>query len=171
MAAGDLNINQFKQQVLPGQLDLSLNPTPNVFTMRIDPASSAFATVGAKTGQGLKLKDLGGSDVNGVPIVDAQTADTDYVLGVRVYDTKNGKVTAGNIVQVASQGAVVWMKYKTTLLRGVAVACDSAVPGQVLALTTGKYVFGVTLDHAVTAGDLGRVLITATGLKYSGVST
>lgn len=162
------NVNQFKPNAVPGQLDLSLNPTPNVFTCRINPGSS---TTGVKAGQGLKLADLSTSDVNGVPIVDVQGADTDVILGARVFDVKNGLVTKGNIVQVAGVGAVMWLYGKTTMNRGTAVALDSAVPGQVLALATGKYVFGVLLDKVVTAGDLVRVLVTGNGTKYSGVST
>jgi len=167
-SAVSLNVNQFKPTTLPGQLDLSLNPTPNVYTCRINPAS---ATTGVKAGQGLKLADLSTSDVNGVPIVDVQAADTDVILGCRVFDVKNGLVTKGNVVQVAGEGAVVWLYGKTTMNRGTAVALDTAIPGGVIALTTGKYVFGVLLDKVVTAGDLVRVKITANGTKYSGVST
>lgn len=168
MALPQFNTNQFRQGVYPGQLDLSLNPTPNVFTCRINPGSS---TAGVLAGGGLKLSDLSTADVNGVPIVDVQTADTDIILGCRVFDVKNGTVTKGNIVQVAGAGAVVWLQGKTTMNRGAGVALDTTIPGGVIALTTGKYVFGILLDKVITAGDMVRVLITANGTKYSGVST
>ena len=171
MAAPTINQNQFKQQNLPGMLDLQSNPNPGTFIARFNASSSV--TAGIQAGQPLKLVDLSTTDPNGVPIVDVATADTDYIVGVAVFNTKLGKVLPGGTVVVAGLGSIIWMQVKAAANRGIAVAADSSVPGQVLALTTGKYVFGQLLDKAAlgSGNDICRVRVTCTGLKYSGVST
>ncbi len=168
-----LNMNQFAQTRFAGQLDLQSNPNPGVLTCRLNPSSLATyeGSSGVPAGTPVKLIDLGTADNNGVPIVDIAAADSDIIIGVVVSSTKDGIFAPGQIIQVALQGAVMVMSAKTTMNRNQAVVADYSTPGQVIVPATGYYIFGVTLDKAVSALDLVRVLITANGTKYSGVST
>ncbi len=155
-----LNQNLFKQANVAGALDLTTNPNPDVFSMRFDPEAGA-ATL--DVGEGCKLKDLGGDDTVGPPIVGERVSDVDEIFGVRVYTTKEGESDAGDMVEVAKAGAVVFMTAAAGILRGAEVSLVFGTAGRVQALGT-KAIFGQTLDKAAAAEDLIRVLITADGI-------
>ncbi len=168
-----MNMNQFVQSRFAGQLDLQSNPNPGILTCRLNPSSIATyeGSPGVPAGAPVKLVDLGTADNNGVPMVDVATSDNDIIIGVVVSSTKDGIFSPGQTIQVALLGAVMAMSAKTTMNRNQAVVADYTTPGQIIVPATGNYILGVTLDKAVNVGDLVRVLITANGTKYSGVST
>lgn len=173
MARPTFNSNQFNQAHAIGDLDLQSNPNPQILTARLNPSSSntVGSVAGVEAGQAVKLVDLSTSDVAGgqVPVVDVGAALTDALLGVVVNGTKQGIVPPGQTLQVAGQGAVIWMAADGALNRGVAVLFDTAKPGYVQATTakTGK-VLGVTLDKATAADQLIRVQLIVNGTAYTG---
>lgn len=156
-----LNQNQFKQSRVLGEPDLTLNPTPNVYSVRFNPEATVdtdFLT----PGEGVKLVDLAGNDVNGVPIVDERAADADAIFGVKIFDTKNGSNDPSDIVQVAGKDAVIWMNAGAAIARGAKVALVLATPGNVVTQTT-EALFGLALDKATAADQLIRVQVKAEG--------
>lgn len=155
-----LNSNQFGQTPVVGMLDMRTNPNPAVFNFRYDPTDTPTNTM--VPGEGVKLVDLGGSDVNGVPIVGKRTADADAIMGVRVYNPEKNQKNPGDIMEIAGQGAVVFLEAAAAMNRGTNVALTLATPGRVQAQTTEE-ILGITLTKAAALGDLVRVLITARG--------
>lgn len=168
--AGTQNANQFNQAALPGSLDLQSNPNPEVITCRLNPSSSY--TTGIPGAVPLKLVDLGGSDTDGVPIVDVADALTDSTYGVSVISTKVGLTLPGDTIQVARNGAVVRMGAKAAINRGLQVITDASVGGLVQTIVgkTGK-VLGLTLDKATAANQLIRVQILCDGTALRSVSS
>lgn len=150
-----VNMNQFQKSVFPGQLDLQVGGLGPAFTFRIDPDSAASDI---EAGVGLKLVDGGANDPNGVPLVDVLGADTEVPFGARVYDTKNGVVQPGEIVQVSFDGNVQFMIASAALSRGAEVALVLASPGEIQAKSTNA-LYGRLLDKSFADGDIVRVLV------------
>lgn len=155
-----VNMNQFNQQAIAGQLDLQVGGLGPSFTLRIDPDSAGSDI---EAGEGLKIVDGGANDPNGVPLCDILAADTEQAFGVRIYDAKQGKAQPGDIVQVTFDGNVVWMEAAAALNRWAQVQLVKATPGQVAAKSTGA-LFGRLLDKASATGDLVRVLVGTGGV-------
>ena len=150
------NMNQFNQSVAIGQLDLQTGNNAAVFTVLLSPEA---ATAGMVPGEGVKLVDLGASDVRGVnPIVDVRALTTDVIFGVKVYNTKKNSNVAGEIIQVAGKGAVIWLNAGAAIVRGAAVELTLATPGNVITKSAGT-TLGVALDKATAADQPIRVLI------------
>jgi len=151
-----VNMNQFKQGNVVGELDLQTGNNAAVFTVLLSPES---ASAGVVPGEGLKLIDLAGNDVAGVPpIVDVRGLDADAIFGVNVFNTKKNTTEKGNIVQAAGKGAVMWLNAGAAIARGANVSLVLATPGNVVT-TTAETVLGVALDKATAADQLIRVLI------------
>lgn len=150
-----LNMNQFSQNKIVGQIDLQTNPNPAIYSERIDPDSAGADIV---SGTGVKLVDGGANDPGGVPLIDERALDTDAIEGVIVQSTQQGKFQPEDIVEVAGKGAVVIMEASAAVLRGASVALVLATPGQVVTRTT-ETILGVSLDKATALGDLIRVRI------------
>ena len=150
-----VNMNQFQKSIFNGQLDLQVGGLGPAFTFRIDPDSAASDI---EAGTGLKIVDGGANDPNGVPLVDVLGADTEIPFGARVYDTKNGVVQPGEIVQVSFDGNVQFMEAQAALTRWAEVALDILNPGQVQAKGTDA-LFGRLLDKSFATGDIVRVLV------------
>ncbi len=151
-----VNMNQFTQDVVAGQLDLQSGGLGPAFTFRIDPDSSSEDIV---AGTAVALKDGGANDPGGVPLVDVVAADTTISFGTIIFDPKEGKKQAGDIVQVSSDGNVQWMSAAAALARGVAVSLDVSAPGVVQAHGSTLPQFGILLDKASGADVLVRVLV------------
>jgi hypothetical protein len=169
-AAGGNNPNQFAQSALPGSLDLQSNPNPEVVTCRLNPSSTY--TTGIPGAVPLKLVDLGGSDTDGVPIVDVADALTDQSFGVSVLSTKVGLTLPGDTVQVAANGAIVRMVSTAAINRGLQVITNATVGGKVQTIVgkTGK-VLGLTLDKATAADQVIRIKILCDGTTLRSVSS
>jgi len=139
------SINAFELGKEKGQLDLKMNS--NILSCRTDSALLA--------GQAVKLVDAAG----GIPNVTAVTADTDEVFGYSAYSIRKSSLVAGDIVEVALTGSVMFM------IAGAAIAPNTKVmyftaSGKVITATgTGKIVSGRALDKAAADGDLIRVYI------------
>lgn len=150
------NMNQFKQSNVVGELDLQTGNNAAVFTVLLSPS---YAGTGVVPGEGLKLVDLAGSDVAGVPpIVGVRALDADAIFGVNVFNTKRNTTQKGEIVQVAGKGAVMWLNAGAAIARGASVDLVLATPGNVVT-AAGATVLGVALDKATAADQMIRVLI------------
>jgi predicted RecA/RadA family phage recombinase len=156
-----LNLNQFQQGAIAGTLDLGSSDNDSIFRFRIDPDSTA---TDLQVGKGVRLVDGGANDPNDVPLVDGVTVDTQAPVGVILYSTENNDdYSAGDVVTVATQGAVIRMQASGALNRGVRVALDADTPLFVQAVASNA-AFGILLDKATAANDIVRVKITAEGV-------
>lgn len=152
------NPNQFKQAAVVGEVDLQTNPNPAMYTCRFKDASETDGTT-LKPGEPCKLIDLGASDIVGPPIVDEMADDNDGgAFGVKVFSTKKNESVDNDIVQVATEGAVIWLEASAAIARGAKVAAVLSAPGEVVTLTTEDQL-GIALDKAAADGDMLRVLI------------
>jgi len=151
-----MNMNQFKQTPVVGSLDLTVNSSPMVFTCRFKDASDEGAEL--VPGEGVNLVDLGSSDTIGPPIVD-ERATTDVIFGVKIYNTKSNTAEDGDIVQIAGDGAVVFMNAGAAIARGAEVELVDATPGNVITSAGTNRILGKALDKASAADDLVRILI------------
>jgi hypothetical protein len=138
---------------------LTNTPTGSLFTCKYNPA--ATSTLRLVEGEGVMLKDLGASDVVGPPIVDKRPDDNEpLTFGIKVSTTKKNNNEPGDIVQIAHDGAVVFMKANGAITRGQSLALDLSDPGQVAPATT-EDIIGIALDKAADT-ELVRVLVKIT---------
>ena len=152
------NMNQFNQTPVVGDLDLQTNPNPATFTCLFkDKSETADTTM--VPGEGAKLIDLETADISGVnPIVDERALVSDPIFGVKIFNTKKNASVDGELVQIAGEGAVVFMNSGAAILRGAKVELVLATPGNVVTYSSGSE-FGTALDKVSAADKIVRVLI------------
>ena len=153
----DFNTNQFSMSAKPGQVDLSTTSNDDLFTCRYNP--EATAELRLVDGAGVMLKDLSTDDSAGPPIVDVLPDDNDAPFGIKIFTTKENNSVPGDIVQIATDGAVVFMKASGAIARGNTLAFVNATPGSVIVQTSEDKI-GLALDHAEDT-ELVRVLVKA----------
>lgn len=142
------NSNQFKQEVVKGLIDLLIGG--NIIPCRVY-SSEGSALV---PGQAVKLYDGAG----GTPIITAVTADTDKIFGYVPYSLKDSSFAAGAAVEIAFEGAVVYLEASAAIARGAKLM--AVVSGNKVATSVaGKSVIGFAFDKAAASGDLIRVYL------------
>lgn len=152
------NMNQFAQTPVVGELDLQSNPNPSVFTCLFKDKSETASTT-LVPGEGAKLIDLDTDDIVGVnPIVDERALVSDPIFGAKVFSTKKNAAVDGEIVQIAGEGAVMFMNSDAAILRGAKVELVLGTPGNVKTYSSGSE-FGTALDKVGAADKIVRVLI------------
>ena len=151
-----MNINQFGMNALLGDRGMSTGFSNTIACLYNPEAEDAIAP-----GQAVKLIDLGAADYNGIaPVVDVVASASDTGLwGVVVRSPQTSNYNAGEIVSVARNGTVVYLKATNALNRGTVVTFDFNNPGNVIAANSSSPVLGISLDKAISAGDLVRVEI------------
>ena len=145
------NQNQFAQTPLLGQVDMIAGPN-NVLSVRIDPASVATQAQ-LQAGSPMKIVDTVGTDI----IVDA-AAITDLSLGVIVYNPRKNLYAAGDVVEVAARGSVVYLETSAAIARGANVQAATAT-GLIATRASTNFRVGKVLDKPAAANVLARVLI------------
>jgi hypothetical protein len=142
-----ININQFEQVPVAGQLDLNINKRGV-----IEGQVSVNQATALSPGQPVKLDT---ANTSASPQFVAAAA-SDVAIGHVVYDVKNSQPTAGQVIGVACNlGPVMFMLAKGTIAPGGRV--EQHADGSVQAFTSGK-VRGIALDPGVAA-NLFRVII------------
>jgi hypothetical protein len=143
-----INLNQFNQVPIAGQLDLQISKS-GVITGEV----SANQATALSPGQPVKLDS---ANTGNVPLFVAAAA-SDVALGHVAYDVKKSQPVAGDPVSVAFHGGpVMWMLAKETIAPGARL--EQNADGSVQNVTSAK-VRGIALDPG-TAGQLFRVIIT-----------
>ncbi len=145
------NSNQFAPTPVLGQVDL-LAGTANIISAQIDPASVATA---AQLTAGSPVKIV---DVAGGPIIVDTAAITETATGVIVYNPRKSQYVAGDIVEVAMKGTVVYLETSAAVARGANVQAASAT-GLVATRASTNHRLGKMLDKPGAANVLARVLI------------
>lgn len=138
--------NQFALQPLVGVVDLRVGPT-NVISAQVDPSQ-----VGAiQPGQAVKLVP---NTFGGVPRVVAVSAKTDVVYGVVVFNFKDIQYLAGQNLEVALGGTVIWQWATGAITQGLQVCLDQTYVGGVQATGATATIMGYAVDGAAAAGPI-----------------
>jgi len=144
------NQNQFSQTPLLGQVDMTVGST--IITGKIDPASEATKL---QAGQVMKLVDVAGSEI----IVDVCTDSIDDLpFGVIPYNPRKSLYAAGDTVELALRGTVIYLEPSAAVARGAFVTNDPAGP-TVATQGFDTPQLGIMLDKPTAAGRLSRVMI------------
>lgn len=140
-----ININQFAQTTIRGQLDQNIPPGPV-----ISGVVSANQATALKAGDAVKMDTTSGN----VPSFVAAAA-SDVAIGHVVFDEKKASPVAGDVIQVALFGCIMWMTARGSIT--VQANVENFTDGTVQTLASAK-MRGIALDVATT-GQLLRVLI------------
>lgn len=145
-----LNINQFSQTTVQGQMDLEF--AGSVIAAQAD----AAVVTSLVAGQAVKLATTAG----GVPKVIALGANTDQAFGFVARNIKDQNYPAGANLELAMFGSVMHMTAGGAITRGASV---EVVVSSTKVITSGgtNPVVGFSLDKTLADGDLCRVFIQA----------
>ncbi len=154
-----LSQNQFAQSSVVGLVDLRF--AFNTVSVQID------STQATPLYQGMAVKIVDSAD--GVPKVIGVAADSDEVLGFIAYQFKNVAYVAGNAVEIAMSGNVIYLYAATAIARGAEVQLFSAASASVAALTasSGANKVGWAYDKATNPGDLIRVFLKTPSFTFA----
>lgn len=154
-----LNQNQLQQSVVQGQIDLQMGPSGSVIPCQV------YASEGTPLvpGQAVKLID----SANGVPKVTAVTAATDDVFGFVAYAQRTSSFAAGDAVEIALVGTVMYMTANGAIARGGRVMWITGIKVGARTVNAKKTVIGWAVDKAASDGDLIRVFIQTPSPFYA----
>jgi hypothetical protein len=149
----DLSIlNSFKQaQAVKGLLDLR-NGAQDLFEVVVN--NSSALTDKIESGDVVIPLTSG---VSSLPIVDEMTVNTVAPFGIVVYNNKKNTYEAGEVLEIARDGSVVWVEAGEAIARNAAVEF-TVLTKRVATVASGKRV-GYALDVASAAGDLIRIVV------------
>lgn len=142
--------NQFVQSQMVGLVDLRVGPT-NVISCQVD----VSVTTQIYPGQAVKIV---ANTAGGLPKVAPVSAKADQAFGFCVYNIKDILYTAGQNLEVAIWGSVIWC-YATGAITQMAQAClDVTYIGGVQATGSTATIMGLAVDGCSAAG-LIRVML------------
>lgn len=149
-----LNINQFAQTPIKGQLDLSVG-IRSVISCQVDSSSAG----GLVPGQAVKIVDTKG----GIPNIVECSAASDDVFGFITYGIKDKQHAAGDKCEIAFfRGSVMMMESSAAISANASVSI--VVSGQKVAPSaSGDMIVGRALDKASASGEFIRVMIDLPG--------
>lgn len=139
--------NQFAQSPVIGVVDLLVGPT-NVVSAQAD-QSLGLGTI--QPGQAVKLVS---NSNGGVPKVVPVTSKSDVVFGVCVFNFKDIQYFAGQNLEVAIGGTVIWQWATGAITQGTQVCLDQTYVGGVQATGNSATVMGFAVDGAASAGPI-----------------
>lgn len=148
-----LNINQFEQVAVLGQLDQQIARSGVVQGL----VSAANTTTPIKPGDAVNLDPA--NTVVGAPQF-TTAALTDVSFGYMIYDPKSASVLTPGVIQVAMRwtGPTIWLLAGGTIAAGALVE-QTAVAGTVVTFgTSSSLVRGLALDPG-SNGQLLRVIL------------
>lgn len=148
-ATPTLNVNQFAQIPVLGQLDLETQGT--VFTG----ATSVNQATALVAGQPVTVENSGG----GVPKVLALASAAVAANAVVVRNLKDSNFPASARVELAGDNTVIWLLSNGAINRWAAVEADVSTPGNVGPALGVNPTLGIAFDQATGTGQLIRVLL------------
>lgn len=151
-----MEMNQFNISQVQGSLDLQ---NGYVISCVVDAAE----TTSLVAGQAVKLATTGG----GTPKVLAVTAATDKVFGFVVRNLKDISRSAGETLEIALAGSVMYMTAGAAVTAGAYVEIVYAT-NKVIASAGVNPIVGYSLDKASDDTDLIRVMILEAGSVTAG---
>lgn len=147
----NLNINQFNQVPIRGQLDLQISKS-GVISGQVSVNETNVLLAGCK----LKL-----DDANTGPMPQFLLADDDEAaIGNLVFDVKKASPVAGDAIEVAFFGGpVMWMTAAAAIVPGALVENAASTAASKVQTKASNKQSGVALDPASGDGVLLRVII------------
>lgn len=143
------NQNQFTMAPVVGQL--SAEPNQNIKSARINPSSIATLITAGTT---VKLIDGAANEI----LVDVCASITaDAVYGVIKSNLKKNLYAAGDIVEIACEGSVIYLECSAAVARGTKVATTVSGPTVATDVTSTHQITGIALDKSTAAGVAIRV--------------
>lgn len=149
VATPTLNVNQFAQIPVLGQLDLETQGT--VFTG----ATSVNQATALVAGQPVTVENSGG----GVPKVLALSSAAVAANAVVVRNLKDGNFPASARVELAGDNTIIWLLSNAAINRWAPVEADVSTPGNVGPAAGINPSLGIAFDQATGSGQLIRVLL------------
>ena len=152
------DLNVFNQTPIVGQLAMVSGAGPQTASVKVDTDSTVVAG-DIKPGMAVDLVD-GTSPIPEVDLNTTPETTTDAIHGIVVHNPKVSSYIADDVLQVAQNGAVIWMIAGATLNRGAKVGMENPVANsgisKVIAATNAPDYIGTLLDKCVE-DDLVRV--------------
>lgn len=140
--------NQFAQSEEKGLL--SFGKLSNSMPVIIDASQSSDLV----PGQPVKIYDSTSKQITVV----ALAVDTDAIFGYVPYIRGRSSFAAGDSIEIAQQGDVIYLEVGAAVIRGAKVM-PVITGSKIITATVGKSIAGFALDKASTDGDLIRVLL------------
>lgn len=145
-----LSQNQFEQQTVVGMVDMKVGPT-NVIAAQVD------ASVSSQIFPGQAVKIVANTK-GGIPKVAPATAKGDAVIGFARFNQKDVQYVAGQNLEIAMWGSVIWL-FATGAITQMAEVCnDPTYIGGVQATGNTATFVGWAVDGAAAAGPI-RVML------------
>ena len=142
--------NQFAQTALVGLVDMRVGPT-NVISCQVD----VSVTSQIFPGQAVKIV---ASTAGGIPKVAPISSISDAAIGMAIFNVKDIQYVAGQNLEVALFGTVIWQYATGAITQFARVCLDSTYVGGVQATGNSATVMGWAYDGCSAAG-LIRVLL------------
>lgn len=146
-----LSPNQFAQQSLIGVVDMKVGPT-NVISAQVDVSLLSGILY---PGQAVKAV---ANTAGGVPKVVPCTSKSDQCIGFAVFNIKDLQYQAGQNLEVAMLGTVIWCMATGAITQFAEVCIDPTYIGGVQATGSTATFIGWAFDGAAAAGPI-RVML------------
>lgn len=145
-----LSPNQFAQSLIVGVVDMKVGPT-NVVSAQVD----ASVTTQILPGQAVKLV---ANTAGGIPKVAPVTGKSDQLMGFATFNIKDINYVAGQNLEVALWGTVIWCYATAAITQGAEVCVDPTYVGGVQPTGATAVFVGQAYDGCSAAG-LIRVML------------
>lgn len=145
-----LSQNQFAQSPIVGVVDMKVGPT-NVIAAQVD--SSVVSSI--LPGQGVKIV---ASTAGGIPKVAPVSANNDPAIGFAAFNVKDLQYVAGQNLEVALWGTVIWCWATAAIVQFAQVCLDVTYVGGVQPTGGTATAMGWAFDGCAAAG-LIRVML------------
>lgn len=142
--------NQFAQSPVVGVVDMKVGST-NVLAAQVDTSVSTQIYAG----QAVKVV---ANTVGGIPRVAPISSKADQIIGFAVFNFKDLQYTAGQNLEIALWGSVVWLYATGAVSQFAEVCADPTFIGGVQATGATATIVGTAIDGASAAGMI-RVLL------------
>lgn len=146
--------NQFAQANVVGAVDMKIGPT-NVIAVQVD----ASVTSQILAGQGCKIV---ASTTGGIPKVAPISSKSDPVIGFAAFNIKDVAYVAGQNLEMAMMGSVVWLYATAAITQFAEVCLDSTYVGGVQPTGATATKVGWAFDGCAAAGMI-RVMLLQNG--------
>lgn len=148
-----LSPNQISQQQFVGLVDLKVGST-NVIACQVDVSVAASTPI--FSGMGVKIV---ANTTGGLPKVAPVSAKSDHVFGFVCFNVKDLQYTAGQNLEVAMFGTVIWLFATGAITQFAEVCVDPTYIGGVQATGQTATFVGWALDGAAAAGMIRVMLL------------
>lgn len=151
------NQNQFAMSTIVGLVDMRVGPT-NVIAAQVDVSVAAAAAPNnvIQPGQGVKVV---ANTAGGVLKVAPITSKSDQCIGFAVYNIKDIQYVAGQNLEVAMWGSVIWCFATGAITQMGEVCLDPTYVGGVQASGNAATLMGLALDGCSAAGPIRVMLL------------